>query len=398
LLSDAAGTLSWGAVASLSGITDDASPFTTALGAGAGTGITSDGTGNTAVGYQALNTNTNGDYNTALGYQSAYSGTTASGIVAIGYQSLYKNNGRWNIGIGSEALIDNITGVQNIAIGFRPASGVTNISQSTVIGHVPCLNATSVQFSHIIGDGAVNSGSAYQSIVIGAATLANGTGNYGTYIGVSAGKSSSGSYNIAIGHKAASGLIGNNCIVIGSGAGTSLANDNNTIIGSITGTAADNGVIRIGAGTTERIYVDTNGTVSGATFKNANWTLPTADANVSGYVLISDAAGTLSWGQATSATEDTVYTVVNASPTVIIPASGGIQQLTLTANRTLSYTFTSGESCLLMVNDGSNYSITWPTTSWIGGSAPTLSTSNWTVISLWKDASTVYGALVGYIA
>ena len=398
LLSDAAGTLSWGAVASLSGITDDASPFTTALGAGAGTGITSDGTGNTAVGYQALNTNTNGDYNTALGYQSAYSGTTASGIVAIGYQSLYKNNGRWNIGIGSEALIDNITGVQNIAIGFRPASGVTNISQSTVIGHVPCLNATSVQFSHIIGDGAVNSGSAYQSIVIGAATLANGTGNYGTYIGVSAGKSSSGSYNIAIGHKAASGLIGNNCIVIGSGAGTSLANDNNTIIGSITGTAADNGVIRIGAGTTERIYVGTDGAVSGATFKNANWTLPTADATVSGYVLKSDANGTLSWGQGATNT-DTVYTVTNASPTLIDPTNGGIQLLTLTANRTLSYNnFLNGDMILLMINDGSNYTVTWPTTSWIDGSPPSLSTSNYTVISLWKASNVVYAGLMGYIA
>jgi len=35
---------------------------------------------------------------------------------------------------------------------------------------------------------------------------------------------------------------------------------------------------------------------------NVTWTLPTTDANVAGYALVSDTAGTLSWGRAGGAT------------------------------------------------------------------------------------------------
>ena len=42
--------------------------------------------------------------------------------------------------------------------------------------------------------------------------------------------------------------------------------------------------------------------------------------------------------------------------------------------------------------------VTWPTTSWIDGSPPSLSTSNYTVISLWKASNVVYAGLMGYIA
>jgi hypothetical protein len=50
-----------------------------------------------------------------------------------------------------------------------------------------------------------------------------------------------------------------------------------------------------------------------------------------------------------------------------------------------------------MVLDGSAYTITWTSVAvtWVGGTAPTLDTTKYTVIELWKVGSTIYGALVG---
>ena len=53
---------------------------------------------------------------------------------------------------------------------------------------------------------------------------------------------------------------------------------------------------------------------------------------------------------------------------------------------------------LLMVADGSSYTVTWPTMTWVGGSAPTLATSGYSCIELWKVGSTLYGSHVGDVA
>ena len=86
-----------------------------------------------------------------------------------------------------------------------------------------------------------------------------------------------------------------------------------------------------------------------------------------------------------------------AVPSKLNPDNGSIQRFTLTGN--LDWTgddeLESGESILLMIDDGSAYTITWPTMTWVGGSAPTLATSGYTVIELWKVSTTLYGALVG---
>jgi hypothetical protein len=57
----------------------------------------------------------------------------------------------------------------------------------------------------------------------------------------------------------------------------------------------------------------------------------------------------------------------------------------------------AGEAITLMVDDGTAYTITWPTITWVnnGGSAPTLATTGYTVIAIWKVSTTLYGALVG---
>jgi len=96
---------------------------------------------------------------------------------------------------------------------------------------------------------------------------------------------------------------------------------------------------------------------------------------------------------------ESVFTITDGASVDLDPADGPIQLWTLGANRTATATnFAAGESMLLMVADGTSYSLTWPTMTWVGGSAPTLATSGYSVIELWKISTTLYGAHVGDVA
>jgi hypothetical protein len=130
-------------------------------------------------------------------------------------------------------------------------------------------------------------------------------------------------------------------------------------------------------------------------------TLPDASTTVVG----TDATQTLSNKTITGTTE-TVFAITDGAAFEINPANGGIQTITLGANRTPKGTsFAVGQTVTLMVT-ASTYTLTWTDTTfgpsgvkWVGassaGSAPTLSTSIVTIIELWKVGSQVYGAFVG---
>jgi hypothetical protein len=85
--------------------------------------------------------------------------------------------------------------------------------------------------------------------------------------------------------------------------------------------------------------------------------------------------------------------VYSLTGTALDPDNGTIQTKTLSANTTLTDSLTAGQSMTLMIDDGSAYTITWPTITWLvsGGSAPTLETTGYTAIVLWKVGSTLYG-------
>lgn len=89
--------------------------------------------------------------------------------------------------------------------------------------------------------------------------------------------------------------------------------------------------------------------------------------------------------------------VYNLTGTSLDPANGTIQQKTLTASVTLTDAFTTGESMILMINDGTNFTVTWPAITWVnnGGIAPVLSTTLYTVVALWKAGTVLYGSFVG---
>jgi hypothetical protein len=92
-----------------------------------------------------------------------------------------------------------------------------------------------------------------------------------------------------------------------------------------------------------------------------------------------------------------VYAISGTTP-ALNPINGTIQTWTLTANSTPTDGLASGQFLTLMINDGTAYTITWPTMTWVGGTAPTLATSGYTVVELWKVGTTLYGALVGSVA
>jgi hypothetical protein len=112
--------------------------------------------GNTAEGQDALFSLTNdrfgGRYNTAIGEEALYSNTTGSDNTAIGDAALFFNTtGIRNTAIGKDALKNNTTGHQstaigegalrnsngqfNIALGFGAGNRVTTANDVIAIGH-----------------------------------------------------------------------------------------------------------------------------------------------------------------------------------------------------------------------------------------------------------------------
>jgi hypothetical protein len=96
---------------------------------------------------------------------------------------------------------------------------------------------------------------------------------------------------------------------------------------------------------------------------------------------------------------ETVYALSGTTP-ALDPSNGSIQTWTLTGNSAPTDSLSAGEAITLMIDDGTAYTINWATSmsvTWVnnGGSAPTLATTGYTVIALWKVSTTLYGALVG---
>jgi hypothetical protein len=119
-------------------------------------------------------------------------------------------------------------------------------------------------------------------------------------------------------------------------------------------------------------------------------TLGTTEASK---VVTADANGDVSFANGIA---ENVYALSGTTP-ALDPTNGTIQTWTLSGNSTPTDSLNSGESITLMIDDGTSYTITWPTITWVNnlGVAPTLATSGYTTIIIWKVSTTLYGALVG---
>lgn len=98
-----------------------------------------------------------------------------------------------------------------------------------------------------------------------------------------------------------------------------------------------------------------------------------------------------------------VFAITDGATVNLDPNNGSIQTWTLGANRTPGQAnWSAGQSITLMINDSaSSFTINWTSVpvTWVGGTAPSLAPAGgFTVITLWKVGTTVYGALAGQVA
>jgi len=198
------------------------------LGTNAGNPTSSTGNRNTAIGEEALRSNTSGSDNTALGAEACYGNTSASSNTCIGSFALGSNTtGQVNTAIGSGALPLNTTGDANAALGVNVMNSNTTGSSNSAFGFM--------------------------------ALASNSTGNYNTAVGTNALlNATTGGSNIALGRLAGSAITsGTNNIDIGNNA---PGNESNTTrIGNTQTRAFLAGVNGVTVSSGVAVYIDSNG-------------------------------------------------------------------------------------------------------------------------------------------
>jgi hypothetical protein len=143
---------------------NDTTITTTFLGYRAGFDNKSNGSYNTAIGFESFRLNTTGEENTAIGFRSLYSNITGKHNTTVGTGSLYHNtSGESNTAIGNHALLHNTTGKFNTAIGRQSLSSNTRGENNTAIGYLSLLRNTTGENNTAIGKNAFESGKTYSN-------------------------------------------------------------------------------------------------------------------------------------------------------------------------------------------------------------------------------------------
>lgn len=126
------------------------------VGVGNNAGATLNGNNNTILGTNAGSSlGVNSEGNTIIG-SNAGQNVNGNRNTSIGDLSLFQAVGSGNTAVGSNALHDLTSGGQNVAVGGNSMSNLTTGSYNTAIGYNSCLSLTSGSYKTCIG---VNSGS-----------------------------------------------------------------------------------------------------------------------------------------------------------------------------------------------------------------------------------------------
>ncbi len=130
----------------------------------------SNGLQNTAIGAEALESNTTGSANVAVGAAALLYNTTGIRNVALGYSSLFHSMGDNNTAVGENTLFANTTGSNNTAAGELALSANTTGFDNTAIGRQSGARS-----------GQMITGYAGSPVTF----VSTQTGNYNTFLGIS---------------------------------------------------------------------------------------------------------------------------------------------------------------------------------------------------------------------
>jgi len=213
-----------GTGSSLVGYTNSSPNGTSAFGVNAMT-LLAAGANSTAVGHAALSSNTNGINPLDLSPFGGQSNT------AVGVNALFSNTlGYNNTAIGVEAMMDLQNGINNTAIGFRALYNAVDASENVAIGR-----------------------RALENLISGGSNIA-----IGARAGQS---STNGSDNLLVGNYVANGITtGASNLVLGTSAASSLTTgSNNVLIGNLLSVANVSDTVKIHAGTNVGIQITSSG-------------------------------------------------------------------------------------------------------------------------------------------
>jgi hypothetical protein len=246
--------------------------------------------GNLAVGYEALPNNP-GTNNTAVGVGASASVTAGlANNTAVGYYALHSNTeGQPNTALGSLALEHNTSGSVNTAVGHNALSYNTTGGNNTAVGDGALLENTTGGYNTAVGAAALNQNQGgYYNTALGVAALYfNNTGQYNTALGYYALFNNTGGLNnIAIGFQAANSV--------------SSGGSNNIHIGS-PGSSGDVSTIRIG------------GAVNGLPAQTSFYAAGIAGTNVAGAPVIVSSTGQLGVVNSSIRFKEDVHDMAGAS-------------------------------------------------------------------------------------
>jgi trimeric autotransporter adhesin len=159
----------------------------------------------TAVGKSALESNTTADSNNAFGRNALFTNTTGAQNVALGYLALYLNTtASYNTAVGNQALQNNTTGANNTSLGFLSLYANTTGSQNVALGTDALQqNTTSSENTALGYQAGYGNTTGSANVFIGRkAGHTNTTSGAQTMVGTGAGQTTTGQYNTFIGNTA----------------------------------------------------------------------------------------------------------------------------------------------------------------------------------------------------